>query len=94
MRALQLDIADRRTLRDRLWLERCAALLERQRRKFVLIVEGVDQTAIGWGSRQELLGASASSYENSDGAQRSNDSDVSLDRAQAVVSCSQTCVRG
>src|SRR5439155_718818 len=86
MFAFQLDITDLRTFRSRLWPERGLALLERQRHEFVLIVEGVDQTAIGWSRRQELLGPSVWRHQDDDGPKQSNDGEVQPDLAQAAIS--------
>src|SRR5258707_15700158 len=77
MLGFQLDVTDRRTFRSSLWPERRPARLERQRRQFVLIVDGVDQTAIGGRRRQEFLGP-GSRYDGN-GSEHRNDSDIYLD---------------
>src|SRR5258706_8119717 len=77
MLGFQFDVADRRTFRSSLWPERRPARLERQRHQFVLIVDGVDQTAIGGRRRQEFLGPGSRGDGN--GSEHRNDSDIYFD---------------
>ncbi len=85
MLAFQFDIADLGIFRSRLWPQRRLPLLKGQRHKLVLLVEGVNQTAIGRSRRQEFLGPSVSRY-GEGGSNYDGDGEVILDLAQAASS--------
>ena len=78
MLAFQFDMADFRVFGSRLWMQRSLALLEWQWHQLILIIEGVDQTAIGRSGRQELLAL----CQDEDTSKKGNNGKVIFDLSQ------------
>ena len=86
MLAFQFDVADLRTLRHLVRMQRRLPLFKQERPEFVLIVENVNQSTVGGRRWQEFLGAFSSRYENDEESQKNNSLNVSHILVHAVCS--------
>src|SRR6266404_7000030 len=83
--AFQFDIADFGIFRRRPWPQRRPSRFKGQRHQLVLLIEGINQTAIGRSRRQEFLGSSGSRC-GEGGSKYDSDGEIVLDVTQVARS--------